>query len=317
VLLLPPVCDPECWPRPALAWYCGMVLQVPHGRHPALCGPLPQHAKGGGIGFSAARMHCYTHACALGASLQNPPALLGNTDTRPLPAACCLQVLVEGRSGQALNLVGEKTPEAALVAAVAAAAAQVLPAGAPGLREWAAREVLHAGTGGDTAGHYVVYAELAGAPPAANGTTSSATTSSSSGGGLPSAEELAAFAAALDAALGEASPDYRVFRAGSVSGLELRLVGAGAFEDIRCGRLLLSAVAVATAVAGLPVVWWGSQACADQASAVCPPALLLACRQLAHRMGATAAQYKPPVTVNKPAQWQLLEQHVLASAVCP
>jgi hypothetical protein len=34
-------------------------------------------------------------------------------------------------------------------------------------------------------------------------------------------------------------------------------------------------------------------------------------------MGATAAQYKPPVTVNKPAQWQLLEQHVLASAVCP
>ncbi|PSC70441.1 E3 ubiquitin-ligase TRIM39-like [Micractinium conductrix] len=51
-----------------------------------------------------------------------------------------------------------------------------------------------------------------------------------------------------------------------MSGLELRLVGAGAFEDIR---------------------------------------------QLAYRMGATAPQYKPPVTVNKPAQWQLLPESLL------
>ncbi len=63
---------------------------------------------------------------------------------------------MEGRRGQALDLVGEKTSEAALVAAVAAAAVQVLPAGAPGLREWAAREVVHAGNGEDRSGHYVV-----------------------------------------------------------------------------------------------------------------------------------------------------------------
>ena len=134
--------------------------------------------------------------------------------------------MVEGRSGQALNLVGEKTPEAALVAAVAAATAQVLPAGAPGLRDWAAREVLHAGTGGDSAGHYVIYAELAGAPGAGGG-------GSSDGSGLPGAAELAGWAAALDRALGEAAPRYRLYRGGSMSGLELRLVGAGAFEDIR------------------------------------------------------------------------------------
>ncbi len=65
------------------------------------------------------------------------------------------------------------------------------------------------------------------------------------------------------------------------------------------------------------VQWVSSLACVQQASVRNHPSLPLARRQLAYRRGAAAAQYKPPVTVSKPEQWQLLEQHVLASAVCP
>lgn len=38
------------------------------------------------------------------------------------------------------------------------------------------------------------------------------------------------------------------------------------------------------------------------------------CRQLAFSNGATAAQYKPPTVVSKPAQWEVLERHVVAAA---
>ena len=38
-------------------------------------------------------------------------------------------------------------------------------------------------------------------------------------------------------------------------------------------------------------------------------------RQLAYRNGAAVAQYKPPVVVSKPEQYQLLETAVVATAV--
>ena len=45
-----------------------------------------------------------------------------------------MQVVVEGRLSQELNLAGEKTPEPLLVAAVRAAADRALPGGAAGLK---------------------------------------------------------------------------------------------------------------------------------------------------------------------------------------
>lgn len=125
-------------------------------------------------------------------------------------------MVVEGRSGQALNLAGEKLPEATVVGAVAEAAAAVLPRGVRGLREWAAREVTHAaGSEGDSAGHYCFYWELAGDEAA------------------PGTATLAAWAAALDAALLRLAPSYARARDGPVSGVELKLVAPGAFEGVR------------------------------------------------------------------------------------
>lgn len=123
---------------------------------------------------------------------------------------------MEGRTGQALNLAGEKLPEAAVVAAVRAVADALLPRGAASLHDWAAREVLHpAGAAGDTAGHYAFYWELA------------------LGEETPASAELARWAAALDAALLQAAPAYGSVRGGMVQPLHLRLVAPGAFEGIR------------------------------------------------------------------------------------
>ena len=139
-------------------------------------------------------------------------------------------MLVEGRTGQALNLAGEKLPEGSVVAAVAAAAGATLPLGARTLREWAAREeVLAAGSCGDSAGHYTFYVECEEAA-AANGHASG--NSNGSAGGLTTAQ-LAAFAKALDAALLEAAPAYGTVRGGMVAPLRVKLVAPGAFEEIR------------------------------------------------------------------------------------
>ena len=54
-------------------------------------------------------------------------------------------------------------------------------------------------------------------------------------------------------------------------------------------------------------------ACRPPTCRRCPPPLP-SHRQLAYRNGATAAQYKPPVLVSKPEQWQLLEAAVVAAA---
>lgn len=123
---------------------------------------------------------------------------------------------MEGRTGQALNLAGEKLPEGAVVAAVRQAADAVLPRGACSLHDWACREVLHpAGTAGDSAGHYAFYWELA------------------EGEAQPSSEELVRWAARLDAALLAAAPAYGTVRGGMVQPLHLKLVAPGAFEGIR------------------------------------------------------------------------------------
>ncbi len=156
---------------------------------------------------------------------------------------------MEGRTGQALNLAGEKLPEGSVVAAVAAAAAATLPSGARTLREWAAREeVLAAGSCGDAAGHYTFYIECGedAAAAAANGHTNGAVNGGSiddssddsggsggSGSGGLSAAQLAAFAGALDAALLEAAPAYGTVRGGMVAPLRVKLVAPGAFEGIR------------------------------------------------------------------------------------
>ncbi|KAL4854581.1 4-substituted benzoates-glutamate ligase [Chlorella vulgaris] len=125
------------------------------------------------------------------------------------------KLVVEGRRGQALNLVWEKMSEAELVAAVASAAADVLPGGACGLREWAAREEVHVGGGRETVGHYVVYWELDASVPA------------------PAAGELEAWAGRLDAALQQVCPIYGQERNSRIAGAELKLVSVGAFEEIR------------------------------------------------------------------------------------
>lgn len=151
--------------------------------------------------------------------------------TCPSSLALCLQVLVDGRTGQALNLAGEKLPEGSVVAAVAAAAGATLPLGARTLREWAAREeVLAAGSCGDSAGHYTFYVECEAAAPAANGHAGGNTDGSA--GSLTTAQ-LAAFASALDAALLEAAPAYGTVRGGMVAPLRVKLVAPGAFEGIR------------------------------------------------------------------------------------
>lgn len=143
-------------------------------------------------------------------------------------------MVVEGRVGQALNLAGEKTPEASLVAAVAAAAQALLPGGAAGLQEWAAREVLHPRGGAEGgAGHYLVYWELTGAPAAAS---SRASTGGAGGSpGAPIAAVLAGWAERLEQEVGRCAPQYRAIRQeGSVAGLQLKLVAPGAFGEIRC-----------------------------------------------------------------------------------
>ena len=132
------------------------------------------------------------------------------------------RVVVEGRRGQVLNLVWEKMSEAELVAGVEAAAAGALPGGACALREWAAREEVHA-DGGDTVGHYVVYWQLA--PLGTSG-----------GGGpapAPAPADVAAWAARLDAALRAQCPIYGLERGGRIAGVELKVVGAGVFEEVR------------------------------------------------------------------------------------
>jgi hypothetical protein len=123
-------------------------------------------------------------------------------------------LVVEGRRGQALNLVCEKLTEVELVTAVAAAAADVLPGGVCGLREWAAREEVHVGGGRETVGHYVVYWELDASVPAAG--------------------ELEAWAGRLDAALQQVCPIYGQERKSRIAGAEVKLVSVGAFEEIRC-----------------------------------------------------------------------------------
>lgn len=151
---------------------------------------------------------------------------------------------MEGRTGQALNLAGEKLPEGSVVAAVAAAAAAALPLGARTLREWAAREeVLAAGSGGDSSGHYTFYVECGEGPAAAetglaNGSADGGTDGSASGAcgsaeGALSSVQLAAFATALDAALLDAAPAYGSVRGGMVAPLRVKLVAPGAFEGIR------------------------------------------------------------------------------------
>ena len=138
-----------------------------------------------------------------------------------------MQVVVEGRAGQALNLGGEMVLESAVVAAVRAAADAVLPGGGCALREWAVREVLHpAGSAGagNSAGHYCFYWELAPAGSTPDG-------SSTQPAGPPDADTLAAWAAALDAALLRTAPNCK--RGRLVEGLELKLVAPGAFEGIR------------------------------------------------------------------------------------
>ncbi|KAI3434980.1 hypothetical protein D9Q98_003032 [Chlorella vulgaris] len=125
------------------------------------------------------------------------------------------KLVVEGRRGQALNLVCEKLTEVELVTAVAAAAADVLPGGVCGLREWAAREEVHVGGGRETVGHYVVYWELDASVPA------------------PAAGELEAWAGRLDAALQQVCPIYGQERKSRIAGAEVKLVSVGAFEEIR------------------------------------------------------------------------------------
>lgn len=142
---------------------------------------------------------------------------------------------MEGRTGQALNLAGEKLPEAGVVAAVRAAAAALLPRGAASLRDWAAREALHpAGAAGDSAGHYTFYWEL------------------SEGEAAPEPAELARWAAALDGALLQAAPAYGTVRGGMVQPLHLKLVAGGAFDGIR----QLAYAAGATAAQYKPPVRW-------------------------------------------------------------
>lgn len=135
-----------------------------------------------------------------------------------------MQVVVEGRAGEALNVEGEKVLESAVVAAVRAAADAVLPGGGCALREWAVREVLHPAGAGNSAGHYCFYWELAPAGSTPDG-------SSTQPAGPPDADTLAAWAAALDAALLRTAPNCE--RDGPVEGLELKLVAPGAFEGIR------------------------------------------------------------------------------------
>lgn len=160
---------------------------------------------------------------------------------------------MEGRTGQALNLAGEKLPEGSVVAAVAAAAAAALPLGARTLREWAAREeVLAAGSGGDSSGHYTFYVECGEGPAAAetrlaNGSADGSTEGNAEGSaeGALSSAQLAAFATALDAALLEAAPAYATVRGGMVAPLRVKLVAPGAFEGIRwvgCGWQAAEAV---------------------------------------------------------------------------
>ena len=125
------------------------------------------------------------------------------------------KLVVEGRRTTELNICSEKTSEAALLRAVAAATGGALPGGAPALAEWAARECLHApGGGAPGVGHYLFYLEL-------------------ERGAECKAERLAA---AVEAALRAESASYR--RVGPehwkrLAPAEVRLVAAGAFAAVR------------------------------------------------------------------------------------
>jgi hypothetical protein len=130
-----------------------------------------------------------------------------------------LQVLVEGRLSQALNLVWEKMGEAEVVAAVTNAAAEVLPGGPSALHEWATREQVHSG-GSERVGHYVVYWELA-------------RTGNYTAGQAPAQADVAARAAAMDAAFQAVSPIFKGERGGRIGGTQLKVVAPGAFETVR------------------------------------------------------------------------------------
>lgn len=248
-----------------------------------------------------------------------PPPLLPQQAICSLPPAPSLQVVVEGRAGQALNLAGEKVPEAAVVAAVGAAADAVLPRGARDLHEWAVREVLHpAGTAGDTAGHYTFYWELG-----RGGLSSSDGGSGESG--LPGTAEMARWAAALDTALLEVAPAYGRVRCGVVGGLHLKLVAPGAFEGIRwAGRVCACIVRgvwrfswmcmLQSLAAGPCMLPTPAHAPSPYPAAPCSPHF--PSRQLAYRAGTNAAQYKQPTVVGRREQWEVLEAAVAAAAVC-
>jgi auxin responsive GH3 family protein len=142
-------------------------------------------------------------------------------------AAMVVQVVVEGRQGQALNLVWEKMSEAEVVAAVTAAAQALLPGGPCGLREWAAREELHIGGGRDSVGRYVMYWELE---------TAAAQHSAMGRHASPEAvAQLKGWAGRLDAELQRVCPVYGMERRnGRIAGVQVKLVAEGAFEAVRC-----------------------------------------------------------------------------------